>query len=195
VTSSCHPLSLPRKGNDGQAEAFAAVRKALLKTGKVAIGKIAFSGREHVLAIAPAGEDEDRGAMMAYTLRYASELRNQSDYFRDIKRAEVSEDSLELAETLIAKKAGKLHMSKFEDGYEVALKGLVDTKVNHLPIPKDEVARPSRGNVINLMDSLKKSIGTAEASSGKKPPTKAEPKKGMGLVKSSAKSTHKRRSA
>jgi DNA end-binding protein Ku len=45
-------------------EAFAVVRKALQKTGKVAIGKIAFSGREHVLAISAAG-DGDRGGMMA----------------------------------------------------------------------------------------------------------------------------------
>ena len=36
--------------NDAQAEAFAVVRQALVKSGKVAIGKIAFSGREHVFA-------------------------------------------------------------------------------------------------------------------------------------------------
>jgi DNA end-binding protein Ku len=83
-------------------EVFAVVRKALQKTGKVAIGKIAFSGREHVLAISPAC-DGDRGVMMAYTLRYTSELRNQSDYFRDIKPVEIGEESLELAESLIAK--------------------------------------------------------------------------------------------
>jgi Ku protein len=87
-------------------EAFAVVRKALQKTGKVAIGKIAFSGREHVLAISAAG-DGDRGGMMAYTLRYTSELRNQSDYFRDIKPVEIGEESLELAESLIAKRSAK----------------------------------------------------------------------------------------
>jgi DNA end-binding protein Ku len=57
-------------------EAFAVVRKALQKTGKVAIGKIAFSGRENVFAISPAGEG-DRGGMIGYTLRYANELRNK----------------------------------------------------------------------------------------------------------------------
>src|ERR1700691_1383999 len=46
--------------NDSQAEAFAVVREALVKTGKAAIGKIAFSGREHVIAIKPA-EDGGRG--------------------------------------------------------------------------------------------------------------------------------------
>src|ERR1700734_2500900 len=41
--------------NDAQVEAFAVVRQALLKTGKVAIGKIAFSGREHIFALTAAG--------------------------------------------------------------------------------------------------------------------------------------------
>ena len=171
--------------NDGQTEAFAVVRKALLKTGKVAIGKIAFAGREHVVAIAAAGEG-DRGGMMAYTLRYNSELRNQSDYFRDIKAVEINEESLELAESLIAKRASKLDLSKFEDGYEVAVKELVDAKVNHMPVPKDEVVQPSRGNVINLMDALRKSVGDQQT---KKPVASAKTplKKGIGLVKPSAK--------
>src|ERR1700722_2570142 len=180
-------------------EAFAVVRKALQKTGKVAIGKIAFSGREHVLAISAAGEG-DRGGMMAYTLRYTSELRNQSDYFRDIKSVEIGEESLELAESLIAKRSAKLDLSKFEDGYEVALKELVDAKINHLPVPQDEGEQPRRGNVVNLMDALRKSLGSAAAPVGrstKKPAAsvRPEPKKGIGLVKSSPKSVTKRKSA
>jgi DNA end-binding protein Ku len=180
-------------------EAFAVVRKALQKTGKVAIGKIAFSGREHVLAISAAGEG-DRGGMMAYTLRYTSELRNQSDYFRDIKPVEIGEESLELAESLIAKRSAKLDLSKFEDGYEVALKELVDAKISHLPVPQDEREQPRRGNVVNLMDALRKSLGAAAAPVGrstKKPAAsvRPEPKKGIGLVKSSAKPVTKRKSA
>jgi DNA end-binding protein Ku len=180
-------------------EAFAVVRKALQKTGKVAIGKIAFSGREHVLAISAAG-DGDRGGMMAYTLRYTSELRNQSDYFRDIKPVEIGEESLELAESLIAKRSAKLDLSKFEDGYEVALKELVEAKINHLPVPQDEGEQPRRGNVVNLMDALRKSLGSAAAPVGrstKKPAAsvRPEPKKGIGLVKSSAKPVTKRKSA
>lgn len=36
---------------------------------------------------------------IAYTLRYTSEVRSQSDYFRDIKETEIGEESLELAES------------------------------------------------------------------------------------------------
>jgi DNA end-binding protein Ku len=169
--------------NDAQVEAFAVVRQALINTGKVAIGKVAFSGREHVVAVAPS---EGRG-MMAYTLRFQNELRDQRDYFRDIKEAEIGKDELDLAESLINKKAAKLDMSKFVDGYEQAVKELVDAKINHLPIPKDETPKQRPGNVVNLMDALRKSLDKDRAAgkSSMKPVAseKAPARKGIGLVK------------
>ena len=185
--------------NDSQAEAFAVIRKALQKSGKVAIGKVSFSGRENIVAIRPAG-DESSAGMMAYTLRFSTELRNEREYFRDLKDVEINEESLELAETLIAKKSTKLDLSKFEDGYAVALKELIDAKINNLPVPKDEVEQP-RGNVVNLMDALRKSLNGADSGSSKRLPkkpaasVKAEPKKWIGLVNSSSKPAAKRKTA
>jgi len=185
--------------NDSQAEAFAVIRKALQKTGKVAIGKVSFAGRENVIAVRPAGDDA-HGGMMAYTLRYSTELRSERDYFKDLKAVEINEESLELAESLIAKKTAKLDLSRFEDGYEVAVKALIDAKVNNLPVPKDEVEQP-RGNVVNLMDALRKSLNGADSGSNKRVPkkpaasVKTEPKKGIGLVKSSSKPPAKRKTA
>jgi DNA end-binding protein Ku len=185
--------------NDGQAEAFAVVRKALQKSGKVAIGKVSFAGRENIIAIRPAG-DAAHGGMMAYTLRYSNELRKEEDYFRDIKAVEINEESLELAEALISKKSTKLDLSKFVDGYEVAVKELIDAKVNNLPLPKDEVTEP-KGKVVNLMDALRKSLGGDDGGAGQRVPKKpvesvrAEAKKGMGLVKPDAKTPAKRKTA
>ena len=86
--------------NDVQAEAFVTVRKALIDTKKVALSKIAFGGREHVVAIKAAGSDTHPG-MMAYTMRYAAELRDPEEYFRDVKKITVDADSLALAKELI----------------------------------------------------------------------------------------------
>ncbi len=169
------------------------VRKALQKTKKAALGKIAFGGREHVMAIT-ATDDDHLGGMMAYTMRYQEELRNPAEYFSDIKKVAVNEDSLELAETLIKKKATKFDPSKFTDGYETALKELVEAKVNHAPIPKDEAPAPKRGNVVNLMDALRKSVSGGDTSEPKKKSaaaSRSELKKGISLVKPSAKSTAK----
>jgi DNA end-binding protein Ku len=185
--------------SDSQAEAFAVVRKALQKTGKIAIGKVSFAGRENIIAIRPAG-DEAHGGMMAYTLRYSNELRNEQDYFRDLRAVEINEESLELAEALIAKKSSKLDLSKFVDGYEVAVKELVEAKMNNLPVPKDEVVEP-RGKVVNLMDALRKSLGGDDGGGSKRVPKKpaasekADAKKGIGLVKPASKTPAKRKSA
>jgi DNA end-binding protein Ku len=178
--------------NDSQTEPFNVIREALVKTGKAAIGKVAFSGRENIVAVVPAG---DRG-MMAYTLRFQNELRNQNDYFRDIKATAVDADSLELAETLIKRMSTKFDLGKFEDGYEVALKALVEAKVNNLPIPAEDTPKPQAGKVINLMDALRKSIGDDTRASKKPPKSEKEPQtRKLALVKAERKSPAKRKSA
>ena len=78
----------------------------------------------------------------------------------------------------------------------MAVKELVDAKINHLPIPKDEAPRAASGKVVNLMDALRKSIGQ-DAPAAKKPPKSERemPSKKMGLVKSQPKTAAKRKSA
>ncbi len=185
--------------NDIQAEAFAVVRAALAKSKKAGLGKIAFGGREHIIAITAAPGDE-RG-MMAYTMRYQEELRKPAEYFSDLKKVAIDKDSLDLAESLIKKRTAKFDPSKFTDGYEVALKELVEAKIKHLPIPQDEVVEPKRGQVINLMDALRKSVQGSEATSPtstKKPSSSvkeapaAKSAKGIALVKPAAKSARRK---
>ena len=184
--------------NDVQAEAFATVRQALIDTKKIALSKIAFGGREHVVAIKPAGSDAHPG-MMAYTMRYQAELRSPEEYFRDVKHVKVDDDSLSLAKELIKRKAAAFDPSRFVDGYEVALKELVEAKIQHAPVPVDEEVKPKRGRVINLMDALRKSIGGNDDAAEQPRKTavksthstekKADTKRGLSLVKSSPKKT------
>jgi DNA end-binding protein Ku len=181
--------------NDAQTEAFLTVRKALIETKKIGLSKIAFAGREHIVAITPT-QDDSLGGMMAYTMRYAEELRDPKEYFRDIKHPEVDEDSLDLAQQLIKRKSGPFDPSKFVDGYEVAVKELVRAKLDHAPIPKDEAPAPRKGNVVSLMDALRKSIASPassdtadpeaepeQAPARKKPAAKSKPSEGITLVK------------
>ncbi len=171
--------------NDAATAAFAVVREALKETKKVALSKIAFGGREHVVAIT-ASPDDSLPGMMAYTMRYAAELRDSKEYFRDIKKAEIDEDSLDLAKQLIKKRAGTFDPSKFVDGYEVAVKELVQAKIEHAPIPKDEAPAPQRGKVVSLMDALRKSVGSVSADEAEErtaePAAAAKGKKGAGIT-------------
>jgi DNA end-binding protein Ku len=171
--------------SDAHVEAFAVVRKALQTTKKVALGKIAFGGREHLVAIS-AGTDDDLPGMMAYTMRYAEELRKPADYFTDIKKVSIDQDQLALAKELIERKAAKFAPEKFKDEYEAALRTMVEAKVKHAPLPKEEHA-PKPAKVVSLMDALRRSVKDDEASVPKKTASRThatEGKKGPTLVKS-----------
>jgi len=190
--------------DDVQAEAFAVVRAALKQTKKAALGKIAFGGREHIFAIT-AADDDELGGMMGYTMRYQEELRSPVEYFKDIKKIAVNQESLDLAMELIKRKAASFKPSEFKDGYEAAVRQLVEAKIQNLPAPAEEASLPSGGQVVNLMDALRKSVGSAEtqqapAVAAKKPSgavkaSKSEAKAGIALVKTAKSSSGKRKSA
>ncbi len=174
--------------DESAAEAFAVVRRALQESKKVALGKIAFSGREHLVAIAapPEGEGKLRG-MMAYTMRYAEELRSPADYFSNIKTVSIDNDQLSLAKELIKRKTAKFAPEKFKDEYEAALREMVEARIKNKPILQDEPAKKP-GKVVSLMDALRKSVEngpTATPKTSSHRAATADPKKGLTLVKPS----------
>ncbi len=182
--------------NDSQAEAFGVVRKALDDLHKAGLGKIAVSGREHLMAIC-APSDPKLAGLMAYTLRYAAELRNPAEYFAGIKAAKVGEEQLSLAKELIQRKAGAFDPAKFTDDYEAALRELIDAKLKHVPLPVEK--KPAaRGKVIDLMDALRRSVNPANekiapARSGARKAKGESTKHGLTLLKTNSKGAGKRR--
>jgi DNA end-binding protein Ku len=147
----------------------------------VAIGQLAMRGREYMVSLKPCG----RGIVLE-TLRYADEVNKAQNYFRDIDDGEPDQELLELAETLIERKAGEFDPSQYHDRYVEALEELIDRKRKGKTIETDSGEAPARGgNVIDLMAALKRSIEKPGASGGaekktaaKKPAAKkAAPKK------------------
>jgi DNA end-binding protein Ku len=185
---------LPESETD--SEAFAVVRKALQDTRKAGLGKIALGGREHLMAIS-APSDPKLAGLMAYTLRYAAELRSAKEYFSSIKSATINPEQLALAKELIQRKAGKFEPSKFTDDYEAALRELIDAKLKHVPLPVEKKPA-SRGKVVNLMDALRRSV---DPSAVKKPPSRAAisrskeraTRHGLTLLKTGTRAADKRR--
>jgi DNA end-binding protein Ku len=175
---------VPESGT--QTQAFAVIQKALRESGKAGLGEAAFAGREHLIALMPPSDPKSRG-LMAYTMRYGEELRDASEYFSDIKDVDIDKDQLALAKELIRRNTAKFDPSKFVDDYEVALRELIDAKIEHQPIPREEKA-PKRAKVINLMDALRKSVGEQGSTGGrrthasKRPAAKAKAG-GLKLVK------------
>jgi len=179
--------------NDAQAGAFAVVQKALQQTRMAGLGKIAAGGREHVIAIS-APSDGKLAGLMGYFLRYAEEMRDPAEYFSEVKTGKVAEDQLALAKELIKRKTKPFDPLIFTDDYEVALRELVDAKLKHIPLPKQQAA--PRGQVIDLMDALRRSV--KEPPEKKKPVARAEvtaakEKPGPRLIQSHSRAMNKRR--
>lgn len=156
--------------NASQAEAFAVVRKALEETKTMGLGKFAVGGRERLVGIGVPFDPKQRG-MMAYLLHFAEELRSAAEYFDDIKVQKIDRDQLSLAKELIKRNSATFEPERFKDNYEAALRELVEAKLKHVPLAKEQRDEP-RGKVVNLMDALRQSVG--EADGKKKPPVRAD---------------------
>ena len=154
-------------------EAFAVVRDALHAERKIGLGEVVFSGKEHLAAIRPCGK-----GMILETLRYSQDVRKSQNYFDDIAKVKVDDDQLDLAKDLIKRKTAKFDPDKFHDHYADAVKKLIEAKLDGKELPEEE-DEPS-GNVINLMDALKKSVaesGKAEIAPRPAAKKKKEPAK------------------
>ena len=147
---------------DGKAalDAFAVIRDAMKDQDRVALARIVLTNREHVMAIEPLGK-----GLLGTTLRYPYELRDEGDYFDDIKSPKISKDMIELASHILDTKAAHFDPGKFKDAYEDALKALVRRKASGKPIKAAEPEqRPS--NVVSLMDALKASLKSKPGEKG-----------------------------
>jgi non-homologous end joining protein Ku len=84
-------------------------------------------------------------------------LRNEDEYFDDIKSPKISKDMVELASHILDTKAAHFDPGKFKDEYENALKTLVQRKAAGKPVKAAEPEQRA-DNVISLMDALKQSL-------------------------------------
>lgn len=145
------PYYLVPDGKSGE-EAFAVIRDAMQDKGRIALARIVFANREHIVAIEPWGK-----GMLVTTLRYDYEVRDDKDVFKGLPSSRVPKEMVQLAEHILDKKAGHFDPSKFKDEYELALRKLVKRKAAGKTIEREEPAE-DRSNVIDLMAALQQSL-------------------------------------
>jgi len=137
-------------------DAFAVIREIIREMGKVAIGRVVLTNREHIIAL----EAMDKG-LVGTLLRYPYEVRSEQEYFDEIQDVKVTKDMLDLAKHIVNQKAGRFDPEKFEDHYEAALIELINQKRAGKPITPKE--RPASTNVVDLMEALRRSVGREAA--------------------------------
>jgi DNA end-binding protein Ku len=147
--SSCYYLAPTDKV--GQ-EAYVVVRDAMRDKKMAAFGRVVLSRREHVVMLEPF----DKG-ILATTLRYAYEVRDQASYFEDIEEIKLPAEMKDLASHIVDTKAGHFSPKEYEDHYENAVVGLIRSKQAGQPIESEKPIE-ERPRVINLMDALRASV-------------------------------------
>jgi DNA end-binding protein Ku len=155
---------LPDDENEDAEEAYIVLRDALKKTKKVGLGQLVIRGKSSIVAIKPCGK-----GLLLETLRYADEVKKADSFFSELPKGDPNKELIDLAEELIDRKAEKFDPGKFKDAYAVAVRELIDAKLEKRP-PKD-IEEPQTGaQVIDLMQALKRSVGgkNTGASGGKR---------------------------
>ena len=165
------------------AKAYALLREALNKAGKVGIAKVSFRDKEHLAALRFRDD-----VFVLETMYWPDEIR-EADFGGVDVTAKVRSNELEMAQTLIENLTAEWDPTEFKDDYREALLRIVEAKINGEEI---EVVEPEpTAKVVDLMDALKASVAAA------KKETKAEPatKKKSAAKKTTAKKPAPRKKA
>lgn len=140
---------------DVSTEGFLVIHAALSDGGKMGFGQLTMRGREELVAVSACG----RGLLLE-TLRYQNEVRAAEPLFDQLPDMTLDREMVALAAELIERKSGGFDLSGFKDSYASALRDLVERKRKGRAIVTSEPReRREAGNVINLMEALRKSIG------------------------------------
>jgi DNA end-binding protein Ku len=154
------PYYIVPDGEVGQ-QAFAVIREAIRKEGMIALAKVVFTSREHIIALEARGK-----GMLGVTLRYPYEVRKEEEYFETIEDEKIPKDMIDLAIHIVETKTGHFKPQQFKDQYEDALKDLLRRKQKGEKIERPKERAPS--NVINLMDALRQSVKASGRPAGRR---------------------------
>jgi len=151
---------------DAGADVYAVLRDAIAETGRVALARVVISQRERTIGI----RATDQG-LVAQTLSEQRDMNNASDIFTAKSGEKSDPEMVKLAVQLIDRQTGRYDPSDVEDRYETRLRAMLDAKLKGEGVDREQPDDEDRGNVIDIMAALKKSLGQAS----EKPPAKDKP--------------------
>ena len=168
------------------AKAYALLREALNKAGKVGVAKVSFRDKEHLAALRFRDE-----SFVLETMFWPDEIR-EADFGGVDVDTKPRANELEMAQTLIENLTASWNPDEFTDEYRESLLRVVEAKINGEEIEVVE-AEPA-AKVVDLMEALKASVAAAKKETKAEPATKASKKK-TAAKKPAAKKTTARKKA
>ena len=138
------------KGGD---KAYALLRGALQKSGKLALAKFVLHEREHIAVIKPVGR-----ALVLNQMRYPSDLREPGELTFPTDR-EVTAKEIEMALKLIKQETKPFITEDLRDTYTEELEEMIKEKTKGKKVaPPKKSAGPKQTTARDLMGALKASL-------------------------------------
>ncbi len=170
----------------GADKAYALLKEALQKSGKVGIAKVVIRTRQHLASVKPNGD-----FLVLELMHFADEIVTP-DALKKPAGGDPGAKEMQMATALIASLTRPWDPQRYEDDYRVAMMKVIDEKIaaggKDVPkVPGKTGGKPAT-NVIDLVSVLQQSLdqaagaagpkkGKAEAKADPKPPAKATRKK------------------
>ncbi|MBA2305041.1 MAG: Ku protein [Acidobacteria bacterium] len=149
---------LPAKGG---AKAYALLREAIKASSRIGVAKFVLRSKQRLAAIEAIGD-----ALILSTMRFRDELARLDEYdFPPATRVEKKQ--VQLAQRLIEEFASKWDPEKYTDDYRENIMKVVQAKRERKTPDLEPVADPQSAHVVDLMERLRKSLGTKRAFTAK----------------------------
>jgi DNA end-binding protein Ku len=139
-------------GDEGAAKSYELLRRAMLDTGKVGVGRFVMRNKEYLVTVRPLG----RGLVLE-TMHFSDEIRDPKEVTELPARVNVTGKELGLAKQLIEALSTKWDHKHFEDSYRDRVTDLIQKKAKGQKIVVEEPPE-EEGKVVDLMEALKASL-------------------------------------
>ena len=146
-------------------KAYLLLRQTLEDTERTAIVKLTLRTRTRLAVLRVCGK-----VLMIQTLRWADEIRDV-DFKGVNSKAKISDKELEMSEKLVESYSEDFTPEEFSDDYQVELRKLIDAKIEsgesfdvEKTFGEEETEEDSGGDVIDLMEALRKSVDSSRSS-------------------------------
>jgi DNA end-binding protein Ku len=151
----------PAKGAD---RAYALLREAIRKSGRIGIAKVILRDVQHLAAV-EAIED----ALVVTVMRFADELADTSE-FRFPPAKDIRGKELDMALALVENLSAGWEPEKYTDEYRENLMRVIHAKIKGRKPKLREEERPQDAEVIDLMERLQRSLAAGkEQQKGRRP--------------------------
>ncbi len=159
-------LAPDKRGEKG----YALLRETLKATNKIAIATVVIRTRQYLAALIPSDD-----VIVLNTLRYKNELKSAKDLdvpSGNLRASGVSSREIEMARKLVDEMTDRWKPDRYRDTYHDDLMKLIDKRIKAgetevITEAGQDEEKPARGEVIDLMALLKRSVEAKGQSSSR----------------------------